>query len=285
MAETADRGAPKPRPQIAEAVAYLGATLTVIAAVWLGQAYWSNLSPVARAGGLGIVTGALVAGGAWTARVGSEAAARLTGVLWLLATAVWAVAAFVAVYEVLGLGDAETLAAGLAAAGLAAALRWRRRHALQQVPLFVSVLICVQGVLDLAGVGDADWFGLGAWVAGVAWLLLARSDAVPPPRTATALGCLAVLAGPELLIPRSSDGSALLGLATVAALFVVAARPPGSLAGGVAAGFGIVGAAVFVPQGLASWFPEVIGVPVAVLLSGVLLLIGALVKLRPRADR
>ncbi|HCW51330.1 MAG TPA: hypothetical protein DGR79_04585 [Clostridiales bacterium] len=104
------------------------------------------------------------------------------------------------------------------------------------------------------------------------------------PRTAAwAVGSLALLAAPQILAAhtwRSGGGYLILGCVISVVLMAVALWR----GRGAPLGFGAAGIVIFVPQALYSLFENAIGVPIALLFAGVLLVaMSALViRVRPR---
>jgi hypothetical protein len=121
---------------------------------------------------------------------------------------------------------------------------------------------------------------LAIWGIGVAWLLLAWGQQLRPPTTAYALGSLAVLFGPQMMRFDDATWPLLLGLVTAGLLltFSVALRNT------ILLGFGAAGIFIFVPQIIFEYFGDTIGVPLALFLTGAVLLGAALLIARLRTE-
>jgi hypothetical protein len=264
------------RPVEVELLGYLGGVLAVVGAVLLAARSWQDLATWSRLTLVGLAAGALWAAGAVVHEQADPALWRLRAVLWLGSSAALAFFAGLFAAEVLGWqGEAVTLVAGLATAAHAGVL-WR----LQPRPL--QHLACLAGVTTAAGAaaatagGDALAVGLSVWAVGVLWVAGGWSGLLPPPVVALASGSFVVLVGAQLTAARLEGGGPLLGLAS--ALVLLAAGATGHRL--VLAGAGIAGIFVFLPWTVDHFLADTVGVPAAILLSGVLLLGLTLVLLR-----
>jgi hypothetical protein len=125
-----------------------------------------------------------------------------------------------------------------------------------------------------------EYYGLAVWGIGIAWLLLAWGRHLQPVTTAYALGSFAALLGPQVMRFNDSTWPMLLGLATAGALLTFSV----TLRNTILLGFGAAGIFVFVPQIIFEYFGDTIGVPLALFLTGVVLLGASLLVARLRTE-
>jgi uncharacterized membrane protein len=258
---------PKQRiPLIAEALGYLGAALVLSAALALAAQLWSELDVAVRIAILLAVTALLLFAG-WSIRSSVEPAfRRLASFLWLAAVAGAGYLADVVATDALDIETGFSIVIGIAMTALAAALWSLRRTAPQLVGVFAGIAFLIAGISDLLGGNDA--FGILLWVVGVVALISARLNFISPERTALALSSIAVLVGAQWaafeLFSDTEGWGLALGLASALALqgLSVAWRSLVLLA------FGSAGVDI--------------GGTTALLVSGVALLVVALVAVRLR---
>jgi hypothetical protein len=262
--------APPPRriPVVVELLGYLGGVLAVVGAVLLAARSWQDLANWSRLTLVGLAAAALWAAGAAIQQRADPALERLRAVLWLGSSAAVAFFTGLLATDVLDWdGEAVVLLAGLATAAQAAAL-WR----LQPRPL--QQLACLAGLATAAGAGvaaaggDELAVGLSIWVVGLLWIVGGWRGLLRPPVVALALGSLVLLVGAQVTAVRLEGGGPLFGLAS--ALALLAAGTTGHRF--ALAGVGIAGVFMFLPWTVGYFFGGTVGVPVVILLSGVLLL-------------
>jgi hypothetical protein len=263
------------RLPVTEALGYLGGLLALSGAVTLVLQYWREV-PIA--GRLGLL--AAVAATTWLvgARIGDGSAPaliRLRGALWFASSAAVAALAGQIAWGLAHAGEpAVWLSAGAAAAVHAALLwRWRDRPA-QHLACLAGVLMAAGGAAGL--VGGADTLGLMVAAAGVVWVAAGWLRLLPPEVIALVGGGVAVLAGAGITVGEWSDAAPLLGLAAAVVLLVVGVgtdRTPLTVVG-LVGGFG------YLPWTVGHFFADSLGVPLAMLLCGVALLVVTLVVLR-----
>jgi len=177
---------------------------------------------------------------------------RLRGVFWLssLQSATEAlVILFLLIAKMHGRGAILSIA--ILAAAYALVLWILHRGALQQIGLFLTILLLV-GALTfpslgfVAGPPDVTLMGVALLVLGVGWFLLGQTGVVGPRRTAHVLGTLAILVAPFFFAPTTGR-TALVLLAIAAAVMVVIAEVvDDAAAAGVAIAGLIVGTSVAV---------------------------------------
>jgi hypothetical protein len=154
------------------------------------------------------------------------------------------------------------------------------RSALQHAVTFVAMLATAVTSLLQAEHVEAPYFGLLVWGIGLAWACLAWGEVVPPRWTGYALASIALLVGPNIFaIDDLRVVGLALGLITAAALIVAAV----TLRTTLLLWFGALGVFVFVPQAIFRFFGDTLGAPVALLISGIVVLASGLVIPRLRS--
>lgn len=266
----------RPVPLIVEALGYLGGALAVIAVLILAQEFWADLELWGRLALLGIVSlGLLVAG--WVLRDSHlDAVRRLAGFLWLFATI--GIAFTVGILWADGFEASEEGAAltGSLAAAVLAFFLWRiRTQSLQQLA-FVAAMFST--LVSLIGVAEwpEEMYGLSIWALGVVWLFLTWGTIVKPETTGYALGSILALLGAQVVGVDGNGWPLLLGVVVAAALIVASV----SLKQLVLLGLGAAGVFIFVPQLVFHYFGDSLGAPVALLISGIALIGGAVALAR-----
>jgi hypothetical protein len=268
----------RPVSVIVELLGYLGGILAIIGAVLLAARFWQDLAIWTRLSLLGLVAVALWAAGAVVHEHADPALWRLRGVLWLLSSATVAFFAALFAADVLELRDeAVALTAGLATATHAGALWWRQPRPLQQLACLAGVVAATGGGVAVAG-GSETVVGLSIWAVGVGWVLLGWRGLLPPTLVALLAGGMVLLFGAQAMAAGWPAAGLLLGLASAAGL-LVAGTTGRRLA---LAGVGIWGVVMFLPATVVHFFAGTVGVPVLILLTGVVLLTVTLVILRVR---
>ncbi|HZD02033.1 MAG TPA: hypothetical protein VFA46_18125 [Actinomycetes bacterium] len=263
-------------PLAVELLAYLGGVLAMIGAMLLAARFWPDLATWTRLLVLTLVALALLATGAVLQERVSPAMRRLRSVLWLLSSAALAFAAGLFAADVLDLeGERVALLVGLTTGAYTAAL-WRLR------PRPLLQLACLAGLATTAGAGvawiggDEAAVGLSVWTVGVLWVLAGWRGWLPPVVVALASGAVAMLVGAQLAAVRWEAAGPVFGLASALALLVAGAAGRRR----VVAGIGIAGVFVFLPWTVVHFFAGTLGVPVVILLCGVVLLVVAVMLLR-----
>jgi uncharacterized membrane protein len=272
---------PKQRiPLIAEALGYLGTALVLSAVIALAAQLWSELHVAVRITILLAVTALLIFAG-WSIRNSVEPAfRRLASFLWLAAVAGAGYLADVVATDALDIETGFPITIGLTMTALAAALWSLRTTAPQLIGVFAGLSFLIAGISDVLGGDDA--FGILLWGVGVVALISARANFISPERTAYSLSSIAVLVGAqwaafELFITTNRWGLAL-GLASALALQGLSVAWHNL----VLLAFGSAGVLLFMPQIIDEYFGEAIGGTTALLVSGVALIVVALVTVRLR---
>ncbi|MGA7282044.1 MAG: hypothetical protein WBZ40_09695, partial [Acidimicrobiia bacterium] len=151
-----------------------------------------------------------------------------------------------------------------------------RKSVLQVAAMGITAgiaLVSVIGEIDTM----PDWvFGVALAALGTVWLLLTWGGVLKPVRTSYALGSIGVL----LIAVPGGDHMPwpLLGLLAGLALMAASVR----LDQTVLLGLGVAGLFVYIPMTIFEWFGESLGVPVALLITGLVLLgvVVATIRLR-----
>lgn len=275
----AERGASTRVSRGMEAVAYLGSSLVLVALGILALEFWDRLQPWGQLGLSAIVTAVLFVVGVILGRSDEPAVARAQTFAWFLTVAGVALTAFVAMGEVLEMSEEDSLIYIASASLLAAvALWWSRSSVLQMVAMAITALFTVIAALSRFETVP-DWaFGLSFAGLGVIWLLLTWGGVFKPVRTSYALGGIGVLliafpAGVEMPWP-------LFGLLIGLGLMGLSVR----LDETVLLGLGVLGLFIYIPMTIFEWFGETLGVPVALLVTGLILLLVVIGTVRLRKE-
>ncbi len=265
-------------PVYAEVFGYLGAVLVTVGAVSLDAQFWDDLAVAVRLLILGGAAVVLWGVGALVDDRADPALWRLRSAMWLLSTA--AAAGFAGILAADGFdwdGEPVALTAGAAAAVMSAGL-WR----LQDRP--AQHLTTLAGAAVAVGAGAA-WasgsflMGTGLWLLGALWVLGGLGGNLPPRYAALPAGAGLALLGAGVTSQQWEGLGPVFGLITAVALLGVGAGR-GQLWLTVA---GIVGLLIYVPWTSTYYFADTMGVPLTLLLSGLVLLAGALSTFRHRA--
>jgi hypothetical protein len=256
-----------PSPQsgpslVVEALGYLGGIVMLVGAGILVGMYWADLSVTVRLILIGATALALVgAGFAVPDRLG-EAAGRLRSVLW--AAGVAATAGFLGVFstEVLSRYDERALVIiGPCTAVVAGVLWWLRSTWLQQLALFVPVMLAAVGTgMELTST-SSSWGGATMWAVAVVWAVASWTGWLEPRSTGVALGALGAVMG---AMAMDTDVGIALGLATAAATVVVALWERSLPWLGVAA----VALLWTMPRAADAWFPGRLSAALTLMVTG-----------------
>lgn len=265
-------------PLYAEVFGYLGSILVVVGAISVVAQFWEDFNLLVRLLVLGGAVVVLWGAGALVDEDVDPALWRLRGGIWLLSSA--ALAGFTAILAIDGFGwNGEPVAVlvgtsvALASAGL-----WRLQdRPAQHLSTVVGVAVAVGATAGWAD-GEAA-VGIGLWLLGAVWVVGGLRRVLPPEFVAAPVGVGLALMGAALTRGGSESFGVLFGLATAAALLGLGVAAGRSwLTGG-----GVVGLLVYVPSTATYFFADTIGVPVTLLLSGLVLLAAALFAFRRRA--
>ncbi len=268
-------------PLIAEVLGYLGGSLALIAAFILAGEFWPDLEAWARLLLVGAGTLAFLAAGWFIRDNENEAIHRLASFSWALGTVGVAFFFGLLANDVLDTRE-ETTALIASASGLAIGYVLYRLspRSLQQILLGGATVATALALLANIDEPPDEFYGLAIWGIGVAWLFLAWGNHLKPQVAGYALGSLAVVIGPQVMRFNDNAWPMLLGLVTAGALLTVSV----ALRNTVLLGFGAGAIFIFVPQIIFEYFGDTIGVPLALFLTGVVLLGAALLVARLRTE-
>ncbi len=259
-------------PLVTEALGYLGVVLGLAAGIALFAERWIDLAVGVRLTVIG-VGAAFALGSGWLLRDSEEPAIRRLGsVLW--AGSVGLVAWFAAVFamDVLDVSDRTVgVIASVTATIVAGALYAVLRRALQQLVLFVALLYATGFALN-----DQVWIGSAILVISLGWFALGRRGVLEPSFVALVLGTLGALLGPMVIAGEATGAGLLVGLAMASAVVTVGVV----LHETVLLGIGVVGLFLFLIRTITYFFKGTVGVPIALLAAGAIVLVVALVLAR-----
>jgi hypothetical protein len=279
------------RPGLQEAVVYLGLAVAGVGVIALTAQHWDDLSSAVRVivwAAPGLLALLL---GAGLRRMAAPQLVRATGMAWLAAVLLLFFAVSVAGGEA-GWGDPDVfLVAGAAATVLAAGLWMLRRATPQIIALAWGLAFLAEGIAAQRsynveyGEGDPLTFGMLLMAFGAAWIVLAETGALTPRLPVRALGAAALVWGPFMTGFVSYSGypgylwAQLLVFVAAGALVALSLRRASFtyMLAGVAGAF--IGLVAFIFK----HFEDEIGAPVALILSGALLVAAALLLAAFRA--
>ena len=255
-------------PLAAEALGYAGGVLAVAAGIFMvrelvpGFPAWAGLALAA------VASVALGAAGAALRTTGEPTFRRLRSVLWLLSTVSLAAFTGMLADQVWRFGPAGTVLAAAAAAAAYGAVLWgRTRAVLQHLAVFGSLAILVGTAVYQFGPGIEDWGpGLAIWALSVLWGVAASRGYLPPGATGYVAAGIGLLTGAQLTMQVA--GGHVLAIGTVAGLLAagVLLRQAWLVA------LGAVGVLIVIPQTTSRYLPTSAAAPVAIFVTGVVLL-------------
>ncbi len=270
----AERAADSERPSVLEAVLYLGIAVAVVGVVTLTAQNWEDLRTWARVAVLA-VPGSLLLLAGWAMRTADQTAVRrASGVAWLATVALLAGAASVAGHE----GGGEERQVWLAAGGTATVLAlglWAVHPSQPQV-------IAVAGSLVVLAIAAAQWVdgyepeAAGLLMAAFGAIMLAVTEArrFGPTAGARLLSAAGIMAG-FIIAAYIDGGSVWIELLVFVAGVVLIALGLWRADFGfivVAVGGLFLGLVLFIFR----HFEDDLGAPLALLLTGTLVIGGVL---------
>ena len=262
-------------PLVTEAFVYLGAILLLAGGgTAIGQR-WDDLGQSSR---LAILAGATLVSllvGAFARRSKEPAFRRLASVAWVLSVAGMAGTVGVTA-DWNDLSDHSSVLAVTGAMTMYGAVLWFfLRAPLQHVVTFGALLFAVANVYGRFWVGCPEWVvPVTLWATGAAWAGLGWARRIPPGWLAVPAGLLVVLITPTGI--QYAPTRYALGIGTAAAvmtLSVIGRFVPGLALGSIAMLGYVVGV-------MTTYFADSLGVPAALALGGVALLVVAAVVTR-----
>jgi len=247
---------------VVEALGYLGGVVILVGAGILVGMYWADLSVLLRLILIGATALALVgAGFAVPDRLG-DAAGRLRSVLWAVGVAT--IAGFLGVFstEVLDRYDEHALVIiGPCTAVVAGILWWLRSTWLQQLALFLPLLLSAVGIgMELTS-PSSSWGGAAMWAVAVGWAVLSWTGRLEPRVPGVAMGVLGAVLGTMTMY---TDGGVALGLATAVVAAIVALRERSLPWLGVAA----IALLWTMPRAAGAWFPGDLSAALTLIVTG-----------------
>ncbi len=257
-------------PLVTEILGYVGAALAIWAVAFLVSEFWANLDDWAQASLFGALSFALIVAGAQLLDTTEEALARLSGVLWTAGLAALVGALYIAFDPIAGLSIELTWTLTSAiAAGIAAAMMWKKPSVLQHIVLFATSLATIVSLLTLGPEPELFVYGFVVWAFGLAWILVARAGVLPSLNAGMVLGGAAMLYGAQIAaVEDTATFGVFLGLATAGVLAgagVVLKEKLTIILGGI-------GIFMFVPQAMFHFFGEEMGAMFGLFFSGLLII-------------
>lgn len=275
---------------LTEAVSYVGVILVLaggIAAIarrWGDISDWGHVGVFAGAAALFLTVGSVL----FKAR--DPALQRLVGVLWFVSVAGVAGAAGFAAGDVYDKSAQLTaLIVGLGMTAYSVVLWLFRTQALQNVAMFISLIVTICGTIATIAHGDAPSiaFTLSLWAFGLAWVLVGWRRWVEPMWATVPLGLLLSLVAPTFAL---DEHGWVYAIAVATAVAVMAASIP--LRNTPMLAMGTIGLFGYVTSMVIRYFADSLGVPTALALTGALILILAAIGARllrvvnkPKPDR
>jgi hypothetical protein len=269
-----DIGHPGIAPMI-QALLYMGCALTLAA---LGTIYWQlyeDLIQTARVLIPALLAVVLAGAGWFTARRTDTDLRRFGGVLWLLSTGAFAgfLSELIMSEEVAG--DWSLFFIGVALVLWAGVLLALSPQATTQLGLLGSTVVAAVGLPlalthEFANESDIAWLALSIGVLGLGWIMLARAWILRPMVLADILGGALLLFAPTFLLGTDiSEGvPLLLGSVVSGGLLGASAW----LRSHALIAVGAVGLYAYSFRAIWVYFGDTIGMPVVLLIGGLLLL-------------
>lgn len=260
-----------------EVLGYLGAVLAMAGVTTLVAQFWDDLTSWSRLALLGAAAVAfLVAGLSVRGEEVDDAAMRLRSFLLLLSTAATAGFAGLLSADVLDWSPEATTRLVGGTVAVQSALLWARRatRPAQHLTTFGGLVALVAATFaELASPGVV---GIVLWALAAGWLAAGWHGWLLPSEVAQVLGGATMLVSCIVMAGSWEDVTPVAGLATAAGLLAAGSRGHRP----VVSGLGVLGVLVFLPATIITFFGDTVGVPVAFLLVGGLLLALAVRHLR-----
>lgn len=262
------------RATLVEAIGYLGAALAVVAGGLVIGQYWPQIAPWGRVVLTATLTLAVGAAGAALRGSAQPPVQRLVGLLWFATSVGTAFVVGVAAEGLAGAADRDQwLAVAVAVLVVSAVLHRLWPRSLQLVALAGGTVGTALAAVAYPHAAVAPLaVGLLVWALGVAWVLLAAGGWLLPATTGQVLGLLGVGAGAQAAATGDHIAAGLLLALVSTALVLWAAAAAGST---LLLGFAVAGVVLFVPQAVFHFFGDSLGAPLALLLTGLLLVAAA----------
>lgn len=276
-------------PLIAEALGYLGAIMAVSAGALVLGSHWADLSRVQHLAAPA-VTAVVTLGAGWAVRrIDEPAVERLTGVLWTIS--VLCVAGVLVVWWFGDLGPGQEpagwapFALGAITACYARLLQLARPCVPLQLALYGGTLTAFGG----AGLWAIDagwtwldrnpgWFGVTMLALSVAWIAIGRTGVLEPRDASVVIGSVGAVIAPLYAMAQSSGFGLVLGVLVGVGLLVTSVATRNT----VMLGAGALGLFGYLTGTIMRYLSDTAGAPIALLLSGLVLIGVAIVTMRLR---
>lgn len=262
---------------LGEAIGYIGVILVLAGGgAAIGQR-WDELSETARISVIAGAAAGFLAVGIMARRSTEPALIRLSAVVWLVSTIGVAVTAALIATWTYDLEERAVVTAAALSATVYGAILWAVDHkAAQHLALYGAGLMLVTS--SVAWISDGEVpsgaFALVAWGFGVAWAIGAWRRLLQPWWVGVPLGAVTAMIAPTAI--RTDAGAYALGLTTAAA--IMAASVSLRLTPGLA--IGALGLFGYVTGAVVHYFRDTLGVPAALALTGVAILVIAVIATR-----
>lgn len=268
---------PRRIPAAAEIVGYLGALLVLAAGGSLYAQQWSQMGHWIRVAAPAVAAVAALFSGVALIRTAEPSFRRLGAVLWMLSVGLAAGATAVAVNDISGgAPDHALFVIGVVSLVYSAVLYGFCKHATTQFAMFAAVVATLAGGVAWAsprGPNAQFWFVLPLVAIGLAWITAGAVSALAPRTTALVLGSVVALYVPQFLFGTDAQWAGfVIGLAVAVGLLAASTwlRSTHVLA---LSAIGLFGYLVGV---IARYLSDTVGAPLALLLSGIVLIVVAL---------
>lgn len=270
-----------------EVLAYLGAVLVGVAGFILVGQSWENIGEIARIV-LSLTAGAVLAGTGFALGSTDQPAMRRAGqVALLLAAAPIGYAIGMIADAIVSDEELSVLAGFSGALAFSIACYARYRSWAQHTALFLSALGTTIALGSLVEGDAGSWvIGSGVVALGVGWLIASVGDRLEPKVLGEVWGIVALGIGSIIIVASlgSTDGEGLAAMVlwiavSIALIGIGVARDQVVLLVG-----GVLGLLIYIPWLVTEVLGGGVGAPVALLVSGALL-IGTAVHLSRRSSQ
>ena len=264
-------------PLITEVVAYVGAALAMGAIFALVVPHWEDISHGQKLLGSALIAVALVVAGAFLRNMQEPAVRRLAGVLWTLGIGAMTGFMALAFFDVAPGQDPapwSVFVIGVTVAVVAGVMLFFLASTLVLVAMFAGTLTAVFGAGFWAIDAGWSWLedrgqlpGVVILLVSLAFLLAGTRDVLKPRTSAMTLGAVGMVFAPLFAMDPPGFGQ-LLGVGVAIALLAASVwqrSTPMLIAGAIGLFFYLVSAIVY-------FLSDSVGTPIALLLSGVVLM-------------
>ena len=270
---------------VGEVLGYIGAALALTALSFLVYDSWDVLGTFGQISLATSVAGACLGGG-WAVSLNDSATSRrLSNFLFFFGT--WAAGVLMGLLAAKSMGGLDTsewpvsqfpeMVGTFSAFALGAVIWWLRKSSSQLVATTIALAAFIPACFDYSSANQVTKIGLWYLVLGLLWIVAGDGGLLEPVSAAWSLGASGMLLGIQAIgfdsyfsssLQSGADGPVyLLGVVMGIAFIVVSLWRHR----GVGLGMGAAAIVIFLPQMLNALFDDAIGVPVALLFAGVLL--------------